>query len=94
MCILREVSLGAYFFQIAKLLRETLFLSVMLLNGETWINLSKKNIDNLERMDKILIRKVLDLPRSTSLSALFLEMGCVSVREILRAKRLMYTYTE
>ena len=38
MNILREVNLGEYYFQSALLLRQTMFLSTILLNSEAWVN--------------------------------------------------------
>ena len=40
MNILREVSLGKFYFTIGLLLRKTIFLSKLLLNAETWINVT------------------------------------------------------
>ena len=37
MSILREVSLGQFYFQMAVLLRQTIFLSSILLNAESWV---------------------------------------------------------
>ena len=47
--IIREVSLGEFYFQIALLLRQTVFLSTILLNSEAWVNLTQKNIEELEK---------------------------------------------
>ena len=79
MSILNEVSLGAFYFEMAKLLRETMFLSVMLLNSECWINITKKNIEDLESIDRVLVNRILQLPRSSPVSGMYLEMGLLKV---------------
>ena len=50
--ILREVSLGEFYFKIAFLLRQTIFLSTILLNSEAWVNITQKNIEELEKLIK------------------------------------------
>ena len=42
MNILKEVSLGNFYYEMAILLRQAMFLSSVLLNSETWMNLTKK----------------------------------------------------
>ena len=58
-CILREVSFGKHYVQIALLLRETLFLSTLLFNVEVWYNITKSEIKELENLDVLLLRKIL-----------------------------------
>ena len=89
MNILREVSLGQYYFVIARLLRETMFLSVMLLNSETWLNMTQSDIEELESVDRTLLRRILEAPVSTPGPALHLELGCAPVRLIIQAKRIL-----
>ena len=91
MTILNEICFGPYHFTVAKLLRETLFLSVMLLNSEVWINLTQKNIDTLEKLDRILIKKILNSARSTPTSVMYLDT-CIPVRFLIQAKRLMFLH--
>ena len=92
MTILNEICFGPYHFTVAKLLRETLFLSVMLLNSEVWINLTQKNIDTLEKLDRILIKKILNSARSTPTSVMYLDLSCIPVRFLIQAKRLMFLH--
>ena len=77
--ILKEVSLGEFYFQIAFLLRQTMFLSVILLNSETWVNLTQKNIEELEKIDHILLKRIFEAPVTTPTRALYLESGCYPI---------------
>ena len=86
--ILKELSLGKFYFQIAKSLRQSLFLPVALLNSETWFNMTQKNIEDLEIMDQNLMRKILDAPSKTQIPALYLELGCLLIRYLLKYKRV------
>ena len=80
MNILKNVSLGQYYFEIALLLRESTFLSSILLNSETWVNVTKTNIEELEQIDETLLRRILNAPAKTPLPALYLELGISPIR--------------
>ena len=54
MSILESTMYGKYYFEVAMVLRNSLFLSSVLLNSEAWINLSKNNIRKLEQVDEML----------------------------------------
>ena len=53
MNILKEVSLGNLYYEMAILLRQSIFLSSVLLNSETWINLTKNDINDLSLPSKL-----------------------------------------
>ena len=48
MNILQEIGLGKFHFELAVLLRESMLLSSMLLNSETWVNVTSDDIEMLE----------------------------------------------
>ena len=54
MQILQTTSYGKYYFEVALILRESLFLSSLLLNSEAWVNISDKDIRKLEHADKLV----------------------------------------
>ena len=88
--ILESVGMGKHFFKMAVLLRETLFLSSILTNSETWYGLTKGNIEDLEKMDKILLRKILSTGRNTPIPMLYLELGCLRIQTIIKCRRLYF----
>ena len=92
MNILKEVTLGEFYFVVAVLLRETVFLSKLLLNSETWVNLTKADIEELESADRLLLRRFLDAPVSSPKSSLYLELGLVPVKFKIKAKRILYLH--
>ena len=51
---LSERPFGSFTFQAAELMRDGVLLGSMLNNSETWINLTKKSIEELEKPDKLL----------------------------------------
>ena len=73
--ILETVSFGKYYFQIAMTLRESMFLNGILTNSDVWYNLKKSEIEELEEIDRMLLRKILNTLISCPKEALYLESG-------------------
>ena len=90
--ILREVSLGQFYFKIAFLLRESIFISTILLNSEAWVNVTPKNIEELEKIDHILMRRIFEAPVTTPIKLLYLESGCYPLRFYIKIRRVMYLH--
>ena len=87
MSILESTYYGKYFFEVATILRESLFLSSLLLNSEAWVNYNDKDVRILEQCDEILLSKILSSDSNTSNAFKYLELGIVPVRfEIMKRK--------
>ena len=56
--ILKTVSFGVKYFDIAVALREAILINGMLGSSEVWYNLKQKEIKDLEEVDKILLRNI------------------------------------
>ena len=56
MTILQEVNFGSHYFEMAALLRNSLFVSKILFNSEVWYDVNGKQLNMLEKKDKILLR--------------------------------------
>ena len=54
--------------------------------------MTQKNLEDLEMMDKNLIRNILDTPSKTPIPALYLELGCIPIKYLIIYKRLMYLH--
>ena len=87
---LNDICFGKYHFIIAKILRETIFLNSILQNSEAWYSVSQNNINQLEKIDNILLKKIFELPTSTPSAFLHLELGTMPVRFILMVRRLSF----
>ena len=92
MTILDDMCFGPYQFEVASILRESLLINSILSNSEVWYNLSKTEIEQLEQIDEELLRKVLETGRSTPKVMLYLEMGCLPIRFIVKKRRIMYLH--
>ena len=90
MNVLETVSFGKSYFKIAISLREAMFLSTVMTNMEVWYGVSKAEVEELEMLDRILLRNILRLPRSTPTEFLYLETGCLNIGTILKMRRINY----
>ena len=93
MHILEATYYGKYFFEVATILRESLFLSSVLLNSEAWVNYTQKDVRILEQCDEILLSKILDCEGNTSNAIKYLELGILPIRfEIMKRKLSFLQY--
>ena len=74
-------------------LRESLFLSSILLNSEAWVNYNKKDVRILEQCDEILLSNILDCDSNTSNAIKYLDLGVLPIRyEIMKRKLAFLQY--
>ena len=92
MNILEEVSFGTFTIEVALILRQSLFLSSLLNNSESWYNVRKTEIDIMESADEKLLRKILEAPIKTPKCMLYLETGTLPIRFILISRRMMFLH--
>ena len=60
-CIEKEcLEKGCLEKEVALILRESLFISSLLLNSEAWVNYTEKDVRILEQCDEILLTKILE----------------------------------
>jgi hypothetical protein len=90
--ILNHMGLGSLYFKAGMLLRSAMLHSVLLCNAETWLRLRACEVRMLERVDEMLIRKLLQVPRSTPGAALYLETGALPIQILLKVKRIMFLH--
>jgi hypothetical protein len=93
MNILETVSFGNCYYQIALNLREAIFLNGILTNADSWYNVTKGEIEQLEMVDRLLLRRILGVPTSTSNEALYLETGCLDIETIVKGMRLKFLHS-
>ena len=90
--ILDGIPFGDFYFEIAVILRESLLVSSMLSNSEAWYNVSNAELELLESIDVQFLRSILRSPKSTPKEMLFLELGCVPLRDIIRKRRISFLH--
>ena len=60
MSILDDICFGKYFFEVGIILRNSLLISSLLTNAESWYNLTKSDIKELESADESLLRRIME----------------------------------
>ena len=90
--ILEDMCFGSYYFEVAFILRNSLFLSSILTNCEAWYNLTTSDIETLEQTDEMLLRRVFEAPVSTPRCLLYLDSGCKPIRFVCMARRLLFLH--
>ena len=90
--ILQETCFGKYDCEVFLIFRESLLLSTLISNSETWNYITKKNIETLEAVDENLIRKKFELHPKTSKTFLYLDLGLVPIRFQIMQRRLGFLH--
>ena len=92
MDVLKSVSFGENFFEIAVTLRESILTNGMLTNCEIWYGITENEVSQLEEVDRLLLRQVMNVPISCPIEALYLELGCVPVSLVIKSRRVNYLH--
>ena len=71
-------------------LRNSLFLSSILSNSESWYNLTSEERNKLEQADETLLRRILECPSSTPKEMLYLELNCLPIRFVIMSRRINF----
>ena len=87
---LYERPYGSNTFRAAKILREGLLLGSMLNNSESWINLTKSDLDNLEKPETMVQISILTSYVNPSKVFMCLELGVIPVKFVMVEKRLNF----
>ena len=86
------ISFGKKYFKIARTLREAELINGMLTNAEVWYGIKQTEIDELEMVDKLLLRRILGAPESACIESLYLELGVIPIGTIIKARRVIYLH--
>ena len=90
--LIKEVSMGKFTVQIGLILRDSIFVSKVLLNTDVWHCVKKTEIENLEVIDRMLLRHVLDAHSKTGLEWIYSDTGKLNLKSLVQIRRLMYLW--
>ena len=93
MTMLNGIPFGKQYFKIGIILRDCLLASCVLFNSEAWYNITAKELDLLETIDLLLLRQLLRAPKGTPKEMIYLELGIIPFRDIIRSRRLNFLHT-
>ena len=91
--ILEGIPFGKQYFKIGMILRDSLLISSLLFNSETWYNLSTRELELLETVDLYLLRQLLKAPKGTPKEMFYLELGILPFRDIIIGRRMLFLHT-
>ena len=91
--IIKDIPLGNRRVQIGLELRNAWFINGLLYNSEVWPQLSKKNTDDLCKLDQQLLREILGAHSKVPVEMLYLETATLQIPQIITLRRLMYLQT-
>ena len=92
MNILETISFGSKYFEIATTLRQAELINGILTNSEVWYGTTRAQIEELEEVDKLLIRRILNAPLSACIESLYLELGLTPIHIMIKARRIKYLH--
>ena len=92
MDVLKSISFGEKYFEIAVSLREAYLVNGILNSSEVWYGLTIKEEIELENVDKLLLRRILGAPDSSCVESLYLELGLIPIPIILMSCRISYIH--
>ena len=90
--LLEGIPFGKRYFEIALILRNSFLVSSVLFNSEAWYNLTEAELNLLETIDLIFLRKLMQAPKGTPQEMFYLELGCRPFRDIIRERRLGFLH--
>ena len=90
--MLREISFGYHFYNMAMLFRTTMLINGMLCSSEALHGITNTHIDQLESCDTMLFKSIFQSPCTTPIVAYFLETGSVPIKFLLKGRRLMFLW--
>ena len=91
--LLKEISFGQHYFEMAVMFRQSLLINSILCNSEVLYGLSKTHIEKLESVDKYFLKNIFSSMCSTAIESYYIEANITPIRYIVMARRLMYYWT-
>ena len=92
MSLISEIPLGKYKTKIALILRQAMLFNGIVYNSEAWSDVKEEDIRSLEEVDECLLRSIFKAHCKTPLEYLYLETGCIPIRNIVSSRRLNYLH--
>ena len=90
--LMSEVDVGSHHVSTNLLLYQSLFLSTILFNSQTWSNLRKQDIKALTTIQLKFLKRIVGVSSSTANSFIFLELGVLPVEHEIAKRQIMYLH--
>ena len=89
---LGSIVYGPFYFEVAMIFRSSHLINGILTNSEAWYGLTKSNVEQLEQVDEMLLRRVLEVGSCCPKEMLYLETGATPIRFTIMQRRLMFLH--
>ena len=83
---------GKFHFQISIILRNLIILSSILSSSEVWYGITQYEYEQLEQVDEMWMRNLMNSSSSVPRDLLYLEHSVLPIRFILQTRRLLYLH--
>ena len=91
--IITDIPLGKRRVQIGLELRQAWFINGILFNSEVWPKINKSDIEDLEKIDHLILRKILGAHSKSPVEMLYLETSSLPIPYIISSRRAIYLQT-
>ena len=88
--LLKSISLGPFYFNVALILRDAMLVNSILVNCESWNFMTKKQIESFESTDVNFMMNCFSASSKTVRDAYYIETGSLKVRYLIAKRRFMY----
>ena len=88
--IVQDVTFGAYTMESTLLLHNSLFLSSVLFNSQSWSRLTKKEMEKLKGCQISFLKRMMHAPRSTPNALTLCELGILPIEFEISSRKLMF----
>ena len=88
--LLSDMPFGHRRIEVGMMLRDAMFVNGILTNSEAWHSITAQNIEDLEVMDRMLLRNILGAHAKVQTEFVYLETGATPLKHVIISRRLMY----
>ena len=88
--MLSLTSLGHFYFEMSLVFRDSVLLSKLVFNSEVWYNVTNAQLEKLEQIDELYLRKMFSVAKTAPKVGLFIECGKLPVKIVIKMRRIMY----
>ena len=88
----KEIGLGNYEIQIMLQFYESIFLSTVLFNCQSWTNLTDTHIESLQTLQMKYLKQTMCVPYSTPNKGTLLELGILPINDVINCRKLLFLH--
>ena len=87
-----KLSLGNFEIHIILQLYESVFLSKLLFNSQSWSRIKKKELEDLQHVQLRMLKQVMKVPYTTPTAGIFLELGLLPIEHLINQRKLTFLH--